>query len=188
MNINYIINNYNIEKLTNEHDLSGFKSSSEDLNDYLKNYALKDQKNNLNVTHLIVCDSEIIGFFSLLNDSVEIRRLEKDEQKMFKEKTSNSKLPSMKIGRLAIDKKYEGKGLGTFFLGVILSIINKLANEKTGIRFITVDGYAKAFNFYKKYDFKHFKSNEKDIKKINKVIRTHPNKQIPLYLDIKVII
>lgn len=70
MEIEYIKNNYKFETLSEEHDLSDFECESEDLNDFLKNDALKQQKEKLNLTKLITCDGEIIGFVSLLTDSI----------------------------------------------------------------------------------------------------------------------
>ena len=46
MDVEYIKNNYHFETLTDEHDLSDFSCDSEDLNDFLKNDALPQQKKN----------------------------------------------------------------------------------------------------------------------------------------------
>ena len=128
MNIEYIKNNYRFETLTKEHDLSDFECESEDLNDFLKNDALKQQEEKLNLTKLIICDEEIIGFVSMLTDSMKINILrDKTEKEKIKDKlniSENNRLPSIKIGRFAIDKKYAGKGLGTQILrNIIVNII-----------------------------------------------------------------
>ena len=57
MNLEYIKENYIFEKLTEEHNLEDFDCESEDLTDFLKNDALKQQKMHLNLTHLVVCES-----------------------------------------------------------------------------------------------------------------------------------
>lgn len=59
----YILNNYLFKKLSVKHDLSKFNCDSEDLNDFIKNDALKQQNEKLNITNLVVCNHEIIGFF-----------------------------------------------------------------------------------------------------------------------------
>ena len=66
MNIEYIKNHYYFETLTEDHDLSKFSCDSEDLNDFLKNDALNQQKVKLNLTKLCICDGEIVGFVSIL--------------------------------------------------------------------------------------------------------------------------
>ena len=56
-------------------------------------------------------------------------------------------------------EKYAQKGLGSFiFRNVLLSILH-LSKTKVGLRFITVEAYAMAFNFYvKKNNFTYRKS------------------------------
>lgn len=73
MDIEYIKDNYNFETPSEKHDLSNFECDSEDLNDFLKNDALKQQKEKLNLTKLITCNDEIIGFVFLLRNSIKFR-------------------------------------------------------------------------------------------------------------------
>ena len=81
MDIEYIKNNYIFETLTDAHDLSDFECESDDLNDFLKNDALKQQNEKLNLTKLIICEGEIIGFVSLLTDSMKLRLLQDEVEK-----------------------------------------------------------------------------------------------------------
>ena len=67
MEISYIKENYRFEILSDKHDLSKFNCGVVDLNNFLKYDALNQQDMNLNLTHLVICDDEIIGFVSLLN-------------------------------------------------------------------------------------------------------------------------
>ena len=130
MNINYIKNHYTFETLTNNHDLSNFECESKDLTEFLKNDALKQQKNKLNLTKLIICDNEIIGYFSLLTDTIPLKNIrEKDTKKEIKNQlaitSKNKLLPAIKIGRFAIDKKYARKGIGS---DVLLNILYNIKN------------------------------------------------------------
>ena len=78
MNIKYIKENYYFETLNETHDLSNFNSSSSDLNDFLKNDALKLQEGKLSLTKLIICDDEIIGYVSLLTDIIPLKDIRDD--------------------------------------------------------------------------------------------------------------
>ena len=152
MNIEYIKDNFEFQILTEEHDLSNFECDSNDLTDFLKNDALNQQKMNLNITQLAVCDGEIVGFVSLLTDTIKLRSIEdlklKEEIKEELNISENNDIPAIKIGRFAIDKKYAGKGLGShIFRNVLLSILY-LSKYKVGLRFITVEAYAVSFNFW----------------------------------------
>lgn len=65
---------------------------------------------NLNLTQLVICDEIIVGYVSILTDSMKLKILEDEETK--KEIcnelniSENNELPAIKIGRFAIDKKY----------------------------------------------------------------------------------
>lgn len=177
-------------KLNEKHDLSNFECDSNDLTNFLKNDALKQQDMNLNLTQLVICDNEIVGFFSLLTDTLKLKTLEnnnlKKEIKLELDISENNEIPAIKIGRLAIDKKYSKKGLGSHILrNILLSILN-LSKTKVGLRFVTVDAYATSLNFYvKKNNFSSRKSDTETLKKIDKIKKQNPNRSFILYLDLK---
>lgn len=75
MDIEYIKENYKFETLTEKHDLSNFECDSDDLNDFIKNDALNQQQDKINITKLITCDDEIIGFVSLLTDTIPLKNI-----------------------------------------------------------------------------------------------------------------
>ena len=81
MNIKYIKDNYYFETLTEKHDTSNFKTSNTDLNEFLINDALYKQKNKFNVTKLVICDDEIIGYFSLLTDTLVLNKIRDNKLK-----------------------------------------------------------------------------------------------------------
>lgn len=191
MNSEYIKENLHFEILTGEHDLSEFECASDDLTDFLRNDALKQQNMNLNITQLVVCDGEIIGFVSLLTDVIKLNVLNnQDVIDEIKEELNligdNNEVPAIKIGRFAVDKKYAGKSLGkSIFRNVLLSILY-LSKNKVGLRFITVEAYASAFNFYvEKNNFSYRKSDVKLIEKLDKIIERDPERQFNLHLDLK---
>lgn len=176
MESEYIKDNYEIKILSEEDDVSNFSCGLNDMDDFLINDALIQQENNLNVTYLVICDGEIIGFFSLLADRIDIKDM--DEEYDIAYETSSA----VKIGRLAIDQKYSSKGIGTAVLDNICYNIKSIS-EKIGIRFITIDAYCGVREFYYKNEFKHFK-----IQNLKKLIRTAQRNEkttIPLYKDIK---
>ena len=61
-----------------------------------------------------------------------------------------------------------------------------LSKTKVGLRFIIVEAYAMAFNFYvKKNNFTYRKSDEKLVKKLESIIQRDPERQFNLHLDLK---
>lgn len=79
MNIDYIKENYRFETLTSDHDLSEFKCASDDLTDFLKNDALTQQKNKLNITKVVMCDDIVVGYVSLLTDTIPLKDIRDED-------------------------------------------------------------------------------------------------------------
>ena len=190
MKINEIKENYYFETLTAEHDLSDFDCGDDDLNDFLKHDALPQQNEKLNVTKLVLCNGHIIGYTSLLTDKLQLRNI-KDEKIRLKIKgklgitSKNREIAAVKIGRLAIDKKYSGKGLGTHILNNILANLKEISKKHIGFRFIIVEGYAKAFNFYVvKNGFESLEKDEKKVENIDFISKRDPTKRFMLYFDL----
>lgn len=79
----------------------------------------------------------------------------------------------MKIGRLAVDKKYQSKDIGTWIIEWVIGFTMDV-RWSHGIRYISVDAYNKIdiLNFYSKNDFIIY-----GIVKDNMI-------NIPMYLDI----
>ena len=194
MNINYIKNNYKFETLTSNHDLNNFECTSKDLKKKKKKDALKQQENKLNLTKLITCDNEIIGYFSLLTDAIPLKNIREkstkyDIKNQLSIKSKNKLLPAIKIGRFAIDKRYSGNGIGSEVLLNILYNIKNISENSVGLRFVVVEGYAKAYKFYTEYNnFSNLKKDDEKIKeKLDTIIEKNPEQTFYLYLDLKIL-
>lgn len=189
MNIEYIKENYIFETLNQHHDLNDFECESQDLTDFLKNDALNQQNMNLNLTQLVICDEIIVGYVSILTDSMKLKILEDEETK--KEIcnelniSENNELPAIKIGRFAIDKKYAKQVLGSHILANVLLSMLKLSKTKIGFRVIIVEAYAIALDFYIKNNFYTRESDKEILKKIDMIKKQDPTRCFNIYLDLK---
>jgi predicted GNAT family N-acyltransferase len=190
MKIEEIKQKYYFETLTKEHDLTDFDCGDEELNDFLKKDALNQQNAKLNITKLIMCENKIIGFTSILTDTIMIKKIRDETVKSKIIKTlkldSNKKtISAVKIGRLAIDKKYIRKGLGTIILRNIIKSLKTMSEDNIGFRFIIVEGYAEVLYFYiVKNGFENLKKDDKLINNIDFIIPRDPKKKFFLYFDL----
>lgn len=141
-----IIENYHYEKLSKKHDLNNFSCGVKDLDDFLKDDALAQQEKNLNVTYLAIYNDDIIGYASLLADKIECKKIDKTLKTEYKD------YPAIKIGRLAVDKRYKGLEIGNEILASICELIKEIS-EELGVSFITIDAYCNARKFYQKNSF-----------------------------------
>ena len=193
MDIEYIKENYRFETLNGEHDLSDFKCESDDLTDFLKDDALTQQKSKLSLTKLIMCDDTVVGYVSLLTDTILLKDIrdadtKHDIKNQLDITSKKRKLPAIKIGRLALDDKYAHKGLGSEILMSILFNVKNIAENNVGLRFVTVEGYAGAYNFYTRNNFINLKKDDDKIKeKLDIIIEKDPEKTFYLYLDLRVL-
>ena len=118
---------------------------------------------------MLKIEDEITAYFCLSYDGLTRTTILTEEEKTFwnrvGRKIPNSKrrktYPAVKIGRLAVAKKYAGLGLGKQLL---LSVREMYINElhHAGCRFITVDAYRSALGFYKKNRFQFLTSKDID--------------------------
>ena len=109
-----------------------------------------------------MCDDRVVGYVFLLTDTIPLKDIRDEDTKQdIKDQlditSKKRKLPAIKIGRLAVDEEYTHKGLGSEILMSILFNIKNIAENKVGLRFVTVEGYAKAYKFYTDHNFTNLK-------------------------------
>ena len=112
---------------------------------------------------------DIAAYFCLSYDGLTRTTILTEEEKALWNKVGrkipNSKrrktYPAVKIGRLAVSKKFAGLGLGKqLLLGVREMYINQ--QHHAGCRFITVDAYRSALDFYKKNRFRYLTTKDEN--------------------------
>jgi len=147
---NIPFNKLRIEILSEGIDLSAFDCSDQDLNDFLKEDALWYQRERLAVTRLVFLDDTLVGYFTIVNDSLEAGAVQKgDGHDGFEAR----KYPALKIARLATRNDYQGRGIGKGMLLKVFSIAIALSRY-IGCRLITVDSKPDSVGFYQKFGFK----------------------------------
>ena len=156
--------------LTEGYPIKPFDCEDEDLNDFLFNEATPYQKELLATTFVMENDKQTLGYYSLLNDSLQLKEEMFTSKSQFRKflrelmpypKRHLKTIPALKIGRLAIDKTFKGKGLGSVIMANIISRCIKM-NEEQACRLITVDAYKQAVPFYQKMGFKFLIEGDKD--------------------------
>lgn len=96
--------------------------------------------------------NEVIGFFALKGDSISLtRNAQKELNKDY------SDIPAIKIGRFAVDKKYQKKGIGKYLMEYAIGFIVKEVCPLIGGIYITLDAYPNKVKWYEK-NFKYQKN------------------------------
>ena len=164
-----VLDKIKIVRLEEDTIISSFDCGDIDLNNFLQNDAKNYLKSMLAVTYLIKVENEIAAYFCLSYDGLTRTTILTEEEKALwnrvGRKIPNSKrrrtYPAVKIGRLAVAQQYAGLGLGRRLL---FSVREMYINEPhhAGCRFITVDAYRSALDFYEKNRFRYLTTKDKD--------------------------
>ena len=139
-----------IEKLTKDHDLSRFDCGNEALNLWLKRFAWTNIQNDavrVYVAHRR--DRVVVGYHALTAGSVS--RDEAPER--IGRGLAAHPIGVVVLGRLAVDRAQQGKGLGTTLLQDAL-LRAEHAAETVGVRAVLVQAIdAAARSFYLRFGF-----------------------------------
>jgi hypothetical protein len=144
------------KQLLSDTIIKPFESEDDELNDFLLNDAKNYLVQRLAVTYFIENDVDTIAYFCLSNDTVQRFLADKAGWKKIRKSIPNSKLrssyPAVKIGRLAVSKKYAHSGFGKLMIRIVREML--IADtQQTGCRFLTVDAYQNALDFYIRNNF-----------------------------------
>ena len=135
--------------LTKDHDRSSFDCGVSALNDYLKRYALQNQKKHAARTYVATRVNRIVGYYSLAYGSVSLE----EAPQSVKSGLPRHPIPVILLARLAVDSTEQGRGLGAALLkDALLRTIQ--AAEIAGLRAMLVhakDNAAK--RFYENFGF-----------------------------------
>jgi GNAT superfamily N-acetyltransferase len=136
------------EHLTAQHDLSEFNCGVPELDDWLKKRALANEESGASRTYVVCAQRRVVGYYALATGGVaqagapgRIRR------------NMPHPVPVMILGRLAVDRNWQGRSLGAHLLrDAILRTLQ--AAEITGIRAILVSAISEdARKFYERNGF-----------------------------------
>lgn len=144
-------------RLTPDTELVGFDCGDEDLNSFLVEDAKSFLDKRIATSYLLVDSDNIVAYFCLLNDKISRQDVTKSQWKKirggFPERKQFGSYPAVKIGRFAVSSKYRGRNIGTDLMNLLKDMLNGNPNY-SAFRFLTVDAYISAINFYLKNNFK----------------------------------
>ncbi len=131
------------------HDLSGFDSSSPPLDEWLRRRALPNQHSGASRTYVVSSGGRVIGYYALANGAVT-----QTEATGRVRRNMPDPVPVMVIGRLAVDRTHQGRGLGRALLrDAMLRTLQ--AAQIAGIRAILVHAISEdAKLFYERCGFR----------------------------------
>jgi len=139
-----------VEAISELHDLSRFDCGThESLNEWLKRFALSNQRNESARTYVVHRNGSVAGYYSVSAGSVSV---EESPARVVKG-LARHPIPVILLARLAVDKNEKGTGLGKALLKDALARIAQAA-DIVGARAVLVHAIdEQARKFYEHFDF-----------------------------------
>ncbi len=142
---------WNIQRLEARHARAAFDCGKPALNEWLRRYAGQCDRRDLARTYVAVRPgaSDVLGYYAISNHQVSYESLPEEQAKGL----PAIELPAVLLGRLAVDRSVQGRGLGRELLLDALRRAEYLARH-IGIRVVEVEAIDEdACRFYVKYGF-----------------------------------
>ncbi len=98
------------EPISKKHDREAFDCGDEALNEFFRRYARKSHERGGAKTFLAIADADkiILGFYSLSPASVDHART----PEVARRGLARYEVPGFRLARLAVDRRWQGQGLG----------------------------------------------------------------------------
>ena len=139
---------YRIRRLKRDDNRKNFESGQDDLDYFFKRYAGQNQfRHHIGVTYIATDESRIFGYITVAMGVLESETL--TDKKLSRVPYP---VPVLRLGRLAVDHRYQGRGIGKQLLRYALRLA--LEQKKTvGCAGVVVDAKSDAAAFYTKFGF-----------------------------------
>ena len=141
-----------IRRLRQSDETAGFDCGDQPLNLYLQRHAWTNQQGmSIGVTYVAVDDSAprlALGYFTLAMSSISRDRFPK---KLIRGLPPYD-LPLVLLARLAVDRRFAGRGLGGALIAEALRISLRVA-EEVGCRYVATDAYCDKVSWYGRFGF-----------------------------------
>ena len=140
------LTDFDFELLTEEFDLSKFDCDDQDINEFLKEDALNNQREQMANTYIFHQGKEVKAFFSILNDCLHDKGYEPNVwNKFHRKRIPNSKrikhYPAVRVGRLGVCKELQGSGVAYELMDFIKGY--SIMELKPACRLLLLDAYNK---------------------------------------------
>jgi GNAT superfamily N-acetyltransferase len=150
---------YRFEPLGRQHNRAAFACGIEELDRYFRERARQDMDRNIAVVFVLydTIEDRVAGFYTLSTHSVRLQSLPPDVARKL---PRYDQLPVVLLGRLALDQRYAGQGLGEVLL---LNALEKALLSTTTIAAMAVVVDAKgddARRFYERYGFQRMTDDQ----------------------------
>jgi len=155
-----------------DEDYSGFYCEDILLNNFLIRESKFEHIMHLSRTKIVKIEGGVVGFFTLEFRNVIIPH-DGDE----------NEYPSIALKCIAIDEKYENKGIGSYLIEYI-TVRSKDVSELIGCRCLFLDARVSKLKWYKERGFKFIRDEYNDIV-LDELMARIKSSTVEMYIDFR---
>lgn len=137
------------------HSFKEFSCGNNELDSYLKEFARQNHKKGIGKSFLAMLEDRVIGYYTISMASIEFREV----PEVYNKGLPKYPTPVAKIGRLAVDIKFQGKKIGTALLIDALKKILEASKIIAACAVIVDAKNGSAKKFYSGFGFITYKDN-----------------------------
>lgn len=148
---------FTVAPLTTQ-DREAFACGTAELDDYLKRQAKQDMKRRVAACYVMAYAETVIGYYTLSAAGVALPDLPPEIAKRLPRYPS---VPAVLIGRLAVDQRYQGRGLGG---SLLFSAVHRIETSGIGCHAVIVRAKDDpAATWYRRFGFVAYGSHPRNM-------------------------
>jgi len=163
---------------TDTRKVDTFDCGNKSLNDFLCSEEVYEyERSRLGKTTLVFHDGALVAYYTLSNSSLRMEYLKKVKSFSKASEWHLREIPSLTIGRLAVDKRWKNRGIGeTIVQKIVAEALDHFCHA--GLRLVIVQAKKEAFGFYEKLGFQFVEETGNELK----LLRMHGTRT--MFLDL----
>ncbi|HIE4434864.1 TPA: GNAT family N-acetyltransferase [Burkholderia multivorans] len=137
-----------VSALASHHDRSQFECGSTALDRYLRELVTQDVRRRVAACFVMLDDNVVAGYYTLSAAGIALADLPRDVARKLPRYPA---VPAIRMGRLAVDLKYRGRGLGA---ALLVNALRRAAQSEIPAVALAVDAKdERAADFYRHFGF-----------------------------------
>lgn len=150
---------FRIAPLDNAHDRAAFRCGEEALDRYFQTQATQDIRRRVANCFVAVeqATGRVAAFYTLSAASIPFVDLPLEETKRLPRYPT---LPAVRIGRLAVDERFQGRGLGA---ALLMDAVRTMRSDAAAFTLLVDAKSERAVEFYRRYGFRTLSSQPRTL-------------------------
>jgi GNAT superfamily N-acetyltransferase len=157
-----------VRRLDTADDLTAFDCGVPALDEWLRRFALADQRAGSSVTYVLALGSRVVGFYTIAPHAIEAKET---PTRLRMGQPSGRPVPVLLLARLGLDRSEQGHGIGAALLRDALTRSAAAADEIGGRAVVVHAKNATAAGFYRRFGFTPLPGNPHHLVLLVKDIR-----------------